>query len=397
MAVGLTGEKSNMKIAKWFLFIVFPLFLAGCWDKKELNEVALVVGVGIDQVEEGYKITAQVIKPPPKDQGSSGGSDLPTWSVSATGDSVMVAIRNLNELSPRRLYWAHLQTIIFGDEMARDGIVPVITWFERDRDSRAGATVVVTPGTAEDLLNTKVELENVPARAMAELIEGSEMRQISAQGVKLRDLMSALSTPGIELVVDVIKPKEIRGKVETFEIDGVAIFNKDKLQGYVYGAKALGTEVINSTLNYTIIEGKCPQNNGIFGFQITDFQSSVKPQLKGESITMKINVTLEGNLLDQTCNMDLLQPENLKNVEKEITDFIVRNVKSEFNAAKEMNSDIYGVGREIRRFYPDHWKKIKDSTAYLGQVDFDFQVESNVRRSGLIIEPTQEKQREEVD
>ncbi|MER2010612.1 MAG: Ger(x)C family spore germination C-terminal domain-containing protein [Psychrobacillus sp.] len=58
---------------------------------------------------------------------------------------------------------------------------------------------------------------------------------------------------------------------------------------------------------------------------------------------------------------------------------------------------MYGVGREVRRFYPEYWGKISSSTAYLGQVEFDIQVESNVRRSGLIIEPTIEKQKEETD
>lgn len=389
-----------MKFIKCLMPIIFLLFLAGCWDKKELNEIAVVVGVGIDKVENGYKITAQVIKPPAKEQGAAGGSELPTWSVSATGNTVLSTIRNLNELSPRRLYWAHLQIIIFGDEMAREGIAPVITWFERDRDSRAGAVIIVTPGTAEDLLNSKIELEDVPSRSMAELIEGSEMRQISAQDVKLRDLMSTLATPGIELVVDVIKPKMIRGKQESFEIDGVAIFNKDKLQGYIFGAETTGTEIIQSKLNYTIIEGSCPKSpekEGFFAFQITDFQSNVKPKVKGETITYTVEVALEGNLLDQTCSIDLLKPENLKVVEREITNFIEKNVVNEFQAAREMNSDIYGIGRDVRRYYPEHWKKISGSSAYLNNVKFDFKVESNVRRSGLIIEPTQEKQKEVSD
>ncbi|MFP7202258.1 hypothetical protein SFC08_14910 [Lysinibacillus halotolerans] len=145
-----------MNFKNCFLLMILVIFLSGCWDQKELNEIAVVMGVGIDKVEEGYKITAQVIKPPPKENGATGGSELPTWSVTATGKSVMGTIRNLNELSPRRLYWAHLQIIIFGDAMAREGITPATTWFERDRDSRAGALITVTPGTAEDLLNRKL-------------------------------------------------------------------------------------------------------------------------------------------------------------------------------------------------------------------------------------------------
>lgn len=352
----------------------------------------MVMGVGIDKVENEYKISAQVIKPPAGEEGGGGGSELPTWSVSATGKTIMGAIRNLNELSPRRLYWAHLQVIIFGDKLAREGVSPVISWFERDRDSRAGALLIVTNGTAEDLLNKKIELGNIPSKSMAELIEGSKLRQISAMEVKLRDLMTMLTTPGIEPVLDVINPKEIRGKVETFELDGVAIFNGDKLKGYIYGPEATGTEIINNKLNFTIVEGKCPKTqkeDEYFGFQITDFQSKVKPQLNGDKITLKVYVVLEGNLLDQTCPNDLLEVENLDLVEKEITEKIKESVVNEFQVAKEMEADIYGIGRDIRRFYPEYWKEIKGSSAYLNQVDFDIKVKSNIRRSGLIIEPTQ--------
>ncbi len=230
----LTGELSRMRLKKYCLLVLFTFLLTGCWDKKELNEVAVVMGVGIDKVENEYKISAQVIKPPSKEEGGGGGSEIPTWSVSATGKTIMGAIRNMNELSPRQLYWAHLQVIIFGDKLAREGIAPVITWFERDRDSRAGALLIVTNGTAEDLLNKKIELGNIPSKSMAELVEGSKLRQISAMEVKLRDLMTMLATPGIDPVLDVINPKEIRGEVETFELDGVAIFNGDKLKGYIF-------------------------------------------------------------------------------------------------------------------------------------------------------------------
>jgi spore germination protein KC len=366
-----------------WIAVTCSLVLSGCWDKKELNEVAVVIGVGIDKTtdEQEYKVTAQVIKPASGDE-KAGGSELPTWSLSAKGNTIMGAIRNLNELSPRRLYWAHLQIIIFGDELAREGVAPVITWFERDRDSRAGSFLVVTQGSAEDLLNKKIELGNVPAKAMAEMLDGSSSRQINASEVKLRDFMTLLATPGVDPVLDVINPKEIRGKVETYELKGVAIFKKDKLKGYVTGPESTGTEIINNKHNFSIMEGNCPgDNNGFFTYQITDFTSKVKPRL-------------EGNLTDQSCKVDLLEQRYLTEVEKEITRKIKESIEKEFNIAKEMESDIYGIGRDLRRFYPSYWKKQNDSYTYLDQVEFDIQVESNVRRSGLIIEPTQLKLKE---
>jgi len=390
----MTGEMNNMRYTFCFFTVICLTFLTGCWDKNELNEVAVVMGVGIDKIEEEYQITAQVIKPP-AGEGEGGGSELPTWSLSAKGNTVLGAIRNLNRMSPRRLYWAHLQVIIFGEELAREGVAPVITWFERDSDSRAGSYLLVTQGTAEDLLNNKVELENVPAKSMAELLKGSTLRQINTMETQLRDFMIAFSTPGIDPVLDVINPKEIRGKVETYELSGVAVFKNDKLKGFVTGPELTGTEILDNKLNFSIIEGKCPGNKDeFFTFQITGFKSNTLPELKGEKIIVNVDITLEGNLLDQTCRTDLLQPDHIKSVEQEITNYLKEIVENEFRTAKEMDSDIFGIGRDVWRFNPEFREKLTGSHAYLNNVEFDFQVKSNVRRSGLIIEPTPIKLKE---
>ncbi|MFD2656568.1 Ger(x)C family spore germination C-terminal domain-containing protein [Gracilibacillus thailandensis] len=69
---------------------------------------------------------------------------------------------------------------------------------------------------------------------------------------------------------------------------------------------------------------------------------------------------------------------------------ITSRIENEFELAKEMGSDIYGIGQKLRRVYPDAWKTAQDQPEeMLAKVTFDIQVEANIRRSGLIIEPTQ--------
>jgi spore germination protein KC len=84
-------------------------------------------------------------------------------------------------------------------------------------------------------------------------------------------------------------------------------------------------------------------------------------------------------------------------MEKEIIKNLKKYVQQEYDKAKEMDSDIYGIGREIRRFYPREWAKKGKNKEYLEDVVFDFKIEANVRRSGLIIEPTQVKQKDVVE
>ncbi|QGH36437.1 Ger(x)C family spore germination protein [Gracilibacillus salitolerans] len=381
-----------MKIIRLVLLFICIVLLSGCWDKKELNEVAVVIGVGIDKVsdkEDVYEITAQVIKPLTEDQGS----ELPTWSITAQGETVMSAIKNMNRLSPRRLYWSHLQIIIFGEELAREGVAPIITWFERDRDSRAGSYLVVTRGSAQDLLNQKIELGSIPSKAMSDLLDTAEQRQIIARKVKLRDFTTVLTTPGIDASADVIHPKTIRGEVESYEVREVAVFKEDKVVGYIDRPELAGTELLKDTYDYFILEGACPgDEEELFAFQTTSYESEDELNFENEEVTYKVNIFLEGNLSDQTCSIDLLERDKLEQVEEKLSEIITTHIENEFELAKEMGSDIYGIGQKLRRSYPDAWKKVKNQPdELLAKVKFDIQVTSNIRRSGLIIEPTQTK------
>jgi spore germination protein KC len=377
------------------IILSLPLLsLSGCWDKKELNQVAVVIGVGLDKGKGNQvKVTAQVIKPTAGQQQGKGGSELPTWSLSASGRTVMDAIAQLNRISPRRLYWPHLQIIVLGEDLAKQGVAPYLTWFERDRESRAGAFMVVTRGKAEDLLNKKIELGNVPALAIAEFLDTSDLREITARRMKLREFVMILTTPGIDPAMDVIDPKEIRGKVETYRLAGTAVFRGDKLKGFITNPVRMGIEIFFDKYKYAVLNASCPGSNDKFiTFQVTDLNKQTQLNIKGENIAVKLKVSAEGNLADQSCFKDLLDPEMIDRVETQVSQEIERYVRQSFKEAAAMKADIFGIGRELRRYHPDVWhRKQQDWASMLSKVDWDIQVETNIRRSGLILEPTPAK------
>ncbi|MBH9787576.1 Ger(x)C family spore germination protein, partial [Clostridioides difficile] len=43
------------------LLCILTLLLSGCWSKRELNELAIVVALGIDKIDEEYEITVQIV------------------------------------------------------------------------------------------------------------------------------------------------------------------------------------------------------------------------------------------------------------------------------------------------------------------------------------------------
>ena len=87
-----------MRLLAILLTSVLALPLASC-GKLELNQMAMVMAVGLDKEKNGMvKVTAQIVRPNTS-RGSSGGvaggQGDPVWTVSAEGKSIFEAIRNL--------------------------------------------------------------------------------------------------------------------------------------------------------------------------------------------------------------------------------------------------------------------------------------------------------------
>jgi spore germination protein KC len=369
--------------------------VTGCWDKKELNDVAVVMGVGIDKEKNNqYLLTAQVIKPSPPQKGGSGGSELPTWSLSASGISVMDAISEMNRISPRRLYWPHLQIIIFGEKLAKEGMAPVLTWFERDRDSRAGTYVAVTKGTAEDLLNQKIELGNIPAKVMADLIDNSFLRQITTRKTTLRNLVSILTMEGVDATVDVIEPKEIRGKQETYDLHDSAVFHEDKLVGYLGAEDSNAIEIVTGKYKNAIMNIACPDNEKeSMAYVVTDFRRDKSFIQTDEGYGLKLHLFIEGNLGDQTCMIQLSDPKQRRQVELAIAAKVKDMIQNAFAKSAGWHSDIYGIGKEFRRVNPKKWHQVEAvwDDELLAKSIFKITVDASIRRTGLLLRTTGEK------
>lgn len=50
-------------LALILLHIVVTLLLSGCWNRRELNELAIAVAAGVDWVDDRYRLTVQVAIP----------------------------------------------------------------------------------------------------------------------------------------------------------------------------------------------------------------------------------------------------------------------------------------------------------------------------------------------
>ncbi len=137
------------------IFVLIRMLLqTGCWNAREINELAFVLSIALDKTDDGFKITAQFAKPDIYSKKPYGGGDdkgKSFWVLSSTGKTIFEAIRNMASISSRRIFWSHIKVIIISEELARSNTLEIFDFFSRNPELRLRTLVSVTPGEAGKL------------------------------------------------------------------------------------------------------------------------------------------------------------------------------------------------------------------------------------------------------
>ncbi|MDI3281461.1 MAG: hypothetical protein QJR13_08845, partial [Bacillota bacterium] len=202
----------------WFALLLgvlalLPLLLGGCWSRKEIDHLALAMVVGVDKAPDGrYLVELKVVKPglvagasAGGGQGGGGGGQTgqPFWVVTSEGKSILEALHRMRSFTPRLPFLAHNQMIVIGEEVAREGVGPVLDFFLRNRETRRTTPFFVARGLAYQSLAYASPLEPSPGMNLAGIVEW-EQGNIQAWLEELGDFAAALHNPWSEPVTGVV-------------------------------------------------------------------------------------------------------------------------------------------------------------------------------------------------
>jgi spore germination protein KC len=81
-------------ISKCLLILLVLSSLTGCWNRRELNELAIAVAIGIDKSNGEYKVSTQIVNPGEmSSKQSSGGGSAPIVTHHTSGKTVIEALQ----------------------------------------------------------------------------------------------------------------------------------------------------------------------------------------------------------------------------------------------------------------------------------------------------------------
>jgi spore germination protein KC len=367
----------------------------GCWDQIELDKRAIIMAVGIDKAEETGKITLtfQAIIPgrlaDPLGHSEKGPA---VQVISTSGMTILEATRNYQEQTDAIPYFLHNRLLIIGEELARDGVKPIMDYFVRNMQSQPRAWVLISKEKAANIIKWKTEANQIPANYIADLLYCSTRQAITAFAIEdIHRFILALSsqstspaTSGIEIVKEQAdQPPEVR-------IFGTAVFKRDKLVGWLGLRETRGLLWVTNQSTLGILETGYPdpQKRNLVQ-QVTRSSSKIKPKLTHGRIEISVDVREEGNIGEQDGSLRLTDQGMIQSLEQSKAAEMKAEIENCLQKCQqEFHADIFGFGEEVERQFPRKWKQLRKRwDIEFPRLKVKVNAQAKIRGTGIITDP----------
>ncbi|MFB5759982.1 Ger(x)C family spore germination protein [Paenibacillus medicaginis] len=384
-----------MRAGKVLLLLICSCLLGGCWDRKEINDVAFVLGTAVDKEGEQYRNTLQIALPgqlgASGNAGGGGGTsgDKSYYLESKAGRTMREVNDKEQESTSRKLNYSHRRMLIIGADMAREGIARLIDVLVRSPENRLSALIVVAEGRAADIFRAQAPIEQYPAEMVRELAI-SYMKE--PRSLKL--LIHTMLSEGVDPVLPVVGltdslPKGWKGSKKNIKIKGLAVFKGDKVAGTVSHELARGLLLAMGQSKSTEFIIAPPKGKGEIMLLLNETDVKIKPAVQGDEIKMIMNLRVKGELSENESTHHMAQPRNIKWLEREAEELIRQNVEESIRVVqRDYQSDALGLGRVLKTNLPSVWDRVRGrwSTLY-PEIEVEVRTSVHVENTGAITEP----------
>jgi len=363
------------------------LLLTGCWDRDELNEIALVRGIGIDILDNG-QIEVSVEISVPKDpsgnetEGTALGSGGITLPIVRTGRGVTIpdALEKLQKVIPRKIFWGHAEVIIINENLAKTGLRDKMDYFMRDPRFRLHAYVFVTKGKAKDMLGLETSLYS-PSEVLTGFSEGKVMLHVTL--INLLDMLNS-GDAAIPMIKKVPPQKKSKPEQTIPFIVQSAIFKNDKMVGTISDKLTRGVKWIQNDIEESQVTVYSKKGNGYISMTLLRAEMKFVPVIKDEKWKMIIKARTDDDINLNESQLNLKDPKNIEIIEKELEKKLTARLQNTLDKVqKEYKADVFGFGEAFHRKYPKQWKESKDHWDEMyPNLEVELDIHANVLRTG---------------
>ncbi|WP_164491718.1 Ger(x)C family spore germination protein [Staphylospora marina] len=372
-------EKIRPPLAKGISILLALALLPGCWDKRELNEIAIVRALGADYTEnEEIELSAQQVIPQSAESGE--GNKAGTLEVSGTGTTMADALSKMQGNVGRKLFLGHVEVVLFGENLARAGIAPSIDFLVRYPQLRTRSQVYVTEGNPLEILAIKPVIQNTSAELL--LSHTEQGRDLS---VDLNELTQMLSGESRAAVLPIVKKKDDTMAV----IHGMALFDKGRMVAKLDPETARGLLWLRNEVHFATVSIPLKHSSGQISLEVIKSETTLIPRIEGNRWIMTVRIRADDDLIQNGTLTDVSAiRSSMKQLEELASKDVENRVKAALRVLQEHGTDVVGFGKVFHQKFPAEWEKMKNRwPEQFRNIELDMDVDVHVRRTGMVKQP----------
>lgn len=353
--------KRRVKRTVSVLFLLSSLMLSGCWDKREIEQIGMIAGIGLDQGEDSanhrIKMTQQFVN---TTLGSKEGVIRGYFNLTDEGSNIFEIIRRTSTRTDRSPYYTHLKVIILSDKITSSAqLLDLMNFFQRDHEMRRTVRLYFSKGPAITVLEKSTENKEIPAFNIFYKSRNHYKTLEMPRQVTLGEMSVYLSS-GQSFLVQVIDHSN------GSEMQGAAVVSgkKKRLIGWLNKQEVSGINFILGTKHgsrggvLTVTDEKTKKE---LIYEVNHIDTKIKPHVDGGQITFHVSIDSEGRLGEDWTVNDALDEDFIKKADEMVAGEVKHLAEQAIAKIKDTYKvDVAGFGEQFRIKNYKEWKKVKD-------------------------------------
>lgn len=338
------------------------LLSTGCWDRKEVNDLAIVTIAGLDRKEDGeIELTLEIVVPSQEGgktqmSGSTSKGNGATLILSSTGATAAAAVSKLQRKMPRAIYWGQLELLLVGESLSRAQLREQLDYLVRNNNIRLRVQPFVCKGAVREFLAAASPLTQTKAEFLSDIAARVFRRPITLSLLlqKLGKKSESAILPYLDLAKD--------GNENIPYVRGFAVFSHDRMAGVFQGESFSAAKWLLHQLEGDLETVKLKEPaSSLLSIGILSSSIRFVPSLEEGMPRMAVGIKAEVSVVQNPTPMKSSDPEFLRQIEKAAADDIRHRVQTAIKQAQGMRADIFGFGEVINRHHPKEWQGLQDS------------------------------------
>lgn len=364
------------KIFVIILILVFIAAFSASYSSLNIDNLAFVVALGIDTSDtKSIKVTFQFVNPPSSTEGASGDSKIILDTVDAT--SITNAINTMNAYLAKKLDLSHCKTIVFSEEIAKNGLSEYIYSLMNDVQIRPTSNIIISKCTANAYIGQSAPSLETLVSKYYDTFPNSSKYTGYMPNATIGDFFNALvcnycqpyailggtlsdnndvSDNDISNLDENSGDSEIKSGSSTIsgtrnsENIGTAVFKHDKLVGELNAIETICLLSLTNKVNSFLISIQNPEDEtSLIDIYLTpDGKTKIDAQIVNSSPYIKVDANFTARIHSMNENSKYLDSNILNSISDKCSNYLESAISQFlYKTSLTYKSDITGIGKHV--------------------------------------------------